>query len=202
VSDSARDAARLACAEAVTRPVGVAANQELSESTYWRNIDKIKLRYPDDKTARWGHKFEPRPYKWQGWDAACEEESLEEEDGVSVSIASCTCGRCARRMHPQSERYAGAALVSLPALRQVFGISIIAKYQPEHPDTPAHPNHNPCHAVLIPERARLEDLLRKLKLLCLDDWPPKVPTTTADEQKAERCKANWDRVFPEFVLDE
>jgi len=74
-------------------------------------------------------------------------------------------------------------------------MDIVAQFDPVYPNQPDHPEHNPCHFVLLPAKARWEDLLQGLKKLATVDWPKTVPKNDKQRLQATVCKTQWEQVF-------
>jgi hypothetical protein len=86
--------------------------------------------------------------------------------------------------------------IELEALSEAIGVALTAIFDPveESPE-------NPCHFVIVPTDASIEDLLVSSGEFMADDFPhgaspqPKKPRSEASIAAARVACANYDRVF-------
>lgn len=176
------------CIRRAVRPE-MAAGDERLHGQYWRNLDSdaVKKRFPDDSDPpEFGYKFHPRPDKWNWGDGV--------SDGLSVNCASCTSAQCSVALHHQPERFSHAVLIDLGQLSDAIKIEIVAQYDPIEPTLGNNEQANPCHFVLLPARARLEDLKIAVNHLALKAWP-KSPRDDSTRRAALEMKSRWEQVF-------
>lgn len=183
-----------------TCPPDLARGAELREGTFWRNVKKngVKKRYPDDSGVSpvFGRKFDPRPDKWM-WEK-------EGRCGLSVNITTCVDAYGSAQLHPTPDHFGHVVEIDLAALSDELGDVLLAQYTPVDEEEEGTQHWNPCHFDIVPEEARLQDVLVKLKMLASSPdqgghWPAKLPRTEAETERALACKSRWDRVFVQIV---
>jgi len=146
---------------------------------YFRGLRKKdsrrRVEKKDTTPPAYGYIFKTDLWRW-------------DDDGLSVSICSCTCAECTALLLPSPESYPDVVEINLHELCSAVNVSLRAYYSPV-----AEPidEQNPCHFIFFPDRASVEDVRTKINDY-FDRYreprvkPPQDPPTRALLMKAKQ----------------
>jgi hypothetical protein len=163
---------------------GLQKGDRRSDGYYYRCLRKndIKRLYRDDDEL-YGYRVHPEKWRWADCDG----------DGLSVTEALCArSASCAIYFHPTPDEFKHVVKINIEALAEALGIALAAIFDPisEKPE-------NPCHFVIVPTDAAIDDLLVPLRDFMGEDFPPgpKRPRRQEDVESANAARQRYDRVF-------
>lgn len=149
------------------------------DGSYWRNLsaNDVSARY--GKAGEWGYRI-----KVQRW------KSNSIPDGLSVNLDGCVDCRCSLILGARPDDI-HAVRICLEDLAREIKLELIAQYEPLGED---EPTPNPCHYLILPAEASLEDMFEKIRHLADRDFPPSIKTPE-EQQLARACQTRLGRVF-------